>query len=138
MSSERSPKGKLGMVIGSVLALAGLVFVVLAASAGEDALTLLAALVFVAGVLRLTTGLSAYARHSRELATDPDDPRWDETSRWIQVAGRPCVECGRRITFSAEGYACELCESHAHRDCREAHERHARQLVAEEEVAGEA
>jgi hypothetical protein len=127
------------MVIGGVLALAGLVFVVLAASAGDDALTLLGALVFVAGVLRLTTALSAYARHSRELREDPDDPRWDETSRWIQVAGRPCVECARRITFSAEGYACNLCGSPAHRDCREAHERRAHQLVeVEEEVGGEA
>jgi hypothetical protein len=137
MRSEHSPTGKLGIVIGSVLALAGLVFVVLAASAGDDSLTVLGALVFVAGILRLTTALTTYARHVRELGADPDDPRWDQASRWIQLAGRPCVECGRRITFSAEAYACEPCESPAHLDSREAHELHAHQPVAAEGVVGE-
>ncbi len=140
MSSEHSSTGKLGIAIGSLIALAGLVSVVLAASARDDSLTLLGALVFVVGVLGLTTALSKYARHARRLREDFDDPRWDETSRWIQVAGRPCIECGRRITFAAEGFACDLCGRPAHHDCGQAHQRRAHEAHVElaEEVVGEA
>jgi hypothetical protein len=112
------------IVFGAVLALGGLALVVYAVSTRDDSpLFMIGGIVVGAGVLRLTTALSADARRRRH-PVDPDDPRWRDGVAPMQLAGRTCVECGRKIIIGSDALSCEQCSQPAHVDCRGAH--HAR------------
>ncbi|MDF2692224.1 MAG: hypothetical protein K0S65_607, partial [Labilithrix sp.] len=107
MSYPVSLNSTRAIVFGSILALAGLVLVVLAVSARDDSpLFMLGGLFFMGGVVRLTTALSSDARRRRSYRADPTDPRWHGGAGIVQLAGRTCVECQRRIIIGSDGVSC--------------------------------
>ncbi len=112
------------VALGGALILVGLGLVVMAVVARDDSpLFMIGGIVLGAGVLRLTTALSEDARRRRH-PVDPDDPRWQDGVAPMQLAGRTCVECGRKIVVAADAIACEQCAEPAHVDCKDHH--HAR------------
>jgi hypothetical protein len=109
-------------IFGGVLIFAGLLLVVFAVSARNDSpLFMVGGLVLVGGVLRLTTALSGDARRRRLHPVDPNDPRWHDGSGIVQLAGRTCVECGKRIIIGAEGRMCDECSLPTHIECERNH-----------------
>jgi hypothetical protein len=126
MSYPESLSSSRAIVLGGSIILVGLVLVVVAVGARDDStLFMLGGLVIVGGVVRLTTALSADARRRREHPVDPDDPRWHGGSGGVQLAGRTCVECGRRIIIGADALSCDACAAPTHIDCEELHLAHA-------------
>ncbi|MBX3206605.1 MAG: hypothetical protein KF764_16145 [Labilithrix sp.] len=106
--------------------LGGLALVVVAAGISHDSrMFMLGGLLVVGGVLRLTTALASDARRRRKHPVDPSDPRWHGGAGITQLAGRTCIECGRRITIGADGMSCSQCHAPAHIDCEELHLAHA-------------
>ena len=122
---------KSAIVLGSVLACLGLLGMGVSAASsagaaeGSSVALLLGGGLAIAGVVRLMTALSADERRPRVHPADPSDPRWHGGSGEVQLAGRPCVECGRRITVATEGVACDVCAAPAHVDCEDLHRTHA-------------
>lgn len=113
------------IALAGAMIVAGLAMVVFAVSARDDSpLFMLGGIILGAGVLRLTTALSADARRRRH-PVDPDDPRWHDGVAPLQLAGRTCVECGRKIVIGADAQACEHCAQPAHVECREHHQANA-------------
>ena len=126
MSYPESQTSNRAIALGGALMITGLAFVVVATGASHDSRTfILGGLILVGGVLRLTTALASDARRRREHPVDPDDPRWHDGIRVVQLAGRTCVECGRRIIFGTDGVSCNMCQAPAHVDCEERHLTHA-------------
>lgn len=117
------------LLLGGLLVLVGLGLVVYAVSTRDDSpFFMIGGIVVGAGVLRLTTALSADARRRRH-PVDPDDPRWRDGVAPMQLAGRTCVECGRKIVIGADAVSCEQCTQPAHVDCKKAHDSHAHTQV---------
>lgn len=118
------------VVLGGVLVLAGLGLIVFAVSMREDSpLFILGGILVGGGALRVTTALAAEARRRREHPVDPSDPRWYDGIAPMQLAGRTCVECGRKIVIGADAVSCEQCAQPEHIDCRDAHKAHAHPVV---------
>lgn len=110
------------VVLGGALIVVGLGLVVFAVSMRDDSpLFMLGGMAVGAGVLRLTTALSKDARRRREHLADPDDPRWHGGSGQVQLAGRTCAECARKIIIGADAISCQICGAPAHIDCEERH-----------------
>jgi hypothetical protein len=80
-------------------------------------------------VLRLMTAFSIDSRQVRAHPAEPDDPRWledrDGVKRPTQLAGKKCVECGRKITVASEGVTCDVCDEPSHVQCNDLHRSHA-------------
>ena len=113
------------VVLGGLLVVAGLALLVFAVSTRDDSpLFMLGGIVVGAGALRLTTALSSEARRRRNHPVDENDPRWQNSTAPMQLAGRLCVECGHRIVIGSEAMSCEQCSAPAHIECRDHH--HAR------------
>jgi hypothetical protein len=126
MSYPASLNSTGAIVFGSLLALGGLVLIILAVTAGDDSpLFALGGLVFVGGVVRLTTALSTDARRRRSYRADPTDPRWHGGAGIVQLAGRTCVECQKRIIIGSDGVSCDDCAAPMHRECNRPHHEHA-------------
>jgi hypothetical protein len=121
MSYPESLTSYRAIVIGSVLVVLGLALIVGAAATDESMIFVLGGMVVIGGVLRLTTALSKDARQRRQYAADPNDPRWDDASPFVQLAGRSCVECERKITVASDANACEVCAAATHLDCQRTH-----------------
>lgn len=113
-----------GAVALATLAALGLILVAGSAARGSVVL-LVGAVLALAGLVRLMTASSIGAVRPRAHPADPQDPRWHGGSGEIQLAGRRCVECGRRITVATEGVACRTCSAPAHADCHDRHRAHA-------------
>jgi hypothetical protein len=110
------------VLFGGALILAGLVLVVVAVSARDDSPWFaIGGLAVGGGVLRLTTALTADARRRRKHPVDPDDPRWHGGSGGVQLAGRTCVECERKIVIGTDARSCKECAAPTHIDCEEQH-----------------
>jgi len=108
---------------GALLIVLGLALVVVGVGMNDDSRTFaLGGVVVVGGVLMLTTALARDARHRREHPFDPTDPRWHGGSGVVQLAGRPCSECGVKITVAYEAFCCESCIKPVHNDCRDVHQ----------------
>jgi hypothetical protein len=119
--SKRGAPFPWAILLGGALVVVGLGFVVFAVSMRDDSpFFMLGGIAVGAGVLRLTTALSRDARRRRELA-DPDDPRWHGGSGIVQLAGRTCIECTRKIVIGADALSCKDCGSPAHIDCAAQH-----------------
>jgi hypothetical protein len=122
MSYPASLNSTRAIVFGSILALGGLVLLVIAVSARDDSpLFMLGGLVFIGGIVRLTTALSKDARRRRSYLNDPSDPRWHGGSGTVQLAGRPCIECKQRIIIGTDAISCEACTSPVHLTCEAQH-----------------
>ena len=122
MSYPESQTSNSAIAFGGALMLTGLAAVVVATGASHDSRTfILGGLLLVGGVVRLTTALAADARRRREHPVDPDDPRWHDGIRVVQLAGKTGVDCGRRIIFGTDGVSCDVCHAPAHVDCAEHH-----------------
>lgn len=122
MSYPESLNSNRAIVMGGLLVVVGLALVVAAAAAMDNSIMFAAGgVVVIGGVLRLTTALSKDARRRRQYAADPSDPRWDGASRFVQLAGRPCIECERKITVASEANACDVCAAPTHLDCQRSH-----------------
>ncbi len=110
------------IVIGAVLAVIGLGLVVFSVGMRDDSpLFVLGAVVFGVGVVRLTPALAKEARLRRAYLANPDDPRWHGGAGIRQLAGRSCVECGRKIVVGTDAVPCTRCEEAVHVDCRARH-----------------
>lgn len=130
MSYPASSYSHRSIFIGALLVVLGLGIVVFAAGIHDDdsRTFMLGGLVLFGGVLRLTTALAMDARHRREHPVDPSDPRWHGGSGLVQLAGRPCAECSRKITVAYEAFCCEACIRPVHLDCRALHHAHVHAL----------
>ncbi len=114
---------------GALLVVLGLALIVFAVGMEDDSRAFaLGGIVVLGGVLRLTTALARDARHRREHPFDPSDPRWHGGSGLVQLAGKPCAECGLKITVAYEAYCCESCIKPVHLDCRDLHHAHVHAL----------
>lgn len=114
---------------GALLIVLGLALVVVGVGMSDDSRTFaLGGVVVIGGVLMLTTALARDARHRREHPFDPTDPRWNGGAGIVQLAGRPCAECGVKITVAYEAFCCEACIKPVHTDCRDLHHAHAHAL----------
>ena len=114
------------IVIGTLLTFVGLSLLALTAHGESDARAFaLGGLLSVGGVLRLMTAFSMDARRAHAHPVDRSDPRWHGGAGLVQLAGRPCVDCGRKITVAGEALACPLCARPTHLDCEEPHRRRA-------------
>ncbi len=117
------------IIFGAILILLGLALVVVATGISGDArLFILGGFAVVGGALRLTTALAADARQRRKHPVDPSDPRWHGGAGLVQLAGKPCAECGVKIVVAYEAYCCEACIRPVHLDCRDLHHAHAHAL----------
>jgi len=114
---------------GALLMVVGLALIVFATGInGDSSMFMVGGFVVVGGALRLTTALAKDARLRRQHPFDPSDPRWQGGAGLVQLAGRPCAECGQKITVVYEAYCCESCIKPIHLDCRDLHQSHVHAL----------
>ncbi|HEY1954596.1 MAG TPA: C1 domain-containing protein [Polyangiaceae bacterium] len=73
----------------------------------------------VVGLYRLAVAL-AMPKDAAAHAVDLDDPRWRD-SALVQVAGKRCAACDKRILGEADGAVCKRCDAIVHRACLRAH-----------------
>ncbi|HVJ94094.1 MAG TPA: hypothetical protein VM580_30100 [Labilithrix sp.] len=128
MSYAATPDRNRAILGGTLIALFGLVL--LAATGANDVRTFaLGTVLSVGGVLRLMAALARSDR-SRWGQADPDDPRWKGGSGLVQVAGRACAECERKITVDSEADSCTMCGVPTHTNCRRRHRNRAHRAAA--------
>ena len=117
------------IVLGTLLAFVGLVLLAVAANGSIDGRTfVLGGVLSMGGVVLLMTAFAMDGRRERA-HVDDSDPRWHGGLGVAQLAGRRCVECGRKITVAAEALSCEQCAKPAHIDCQELHRSKAHPVV---------
>lgn len=120
--TEDEPGTSVATIFGAALAVAGLGLIVFSVSVHDDSpLFGLGVLLFGGGVIRLTTALARDARLRREYLAASDDPRWHGGAGIVQLAGRMCAGCGRKIVVGADGVCCDVCEAPMHIDCEPLH-----------------
>ena len=119
----------LSIFFGALLMVLGLALIVFATGInGDSGAFALGGLIVAGGALRLTTALAKDARLRKEHPFDPSDPRWSGGAGLVQLAGRPCAECGQKITVVHEAFCCEACIKPVHVECRDTHQAHVHAL----------
>lgn len=112
----------IAVILGAALVVVGLGLVVFSVSVqGDSPLFLVGGVAIAAGALRMTTALARAARERRLYLASGDDPRWHGGSGIVQLAGRTCASCGRKIVVGTDGLSCQTCEAPLHRDCARHH-----------------
>jgi len=130
MSYPATSYSNRSIFFGAFLIVLGLALIVVAVGISNDGpMFALGGFAVLGGVLRLTTALARDARFRREHPFDPDDPRWNGGSGLVQLAGKPCAECGAKITVAYEAFCCEACIRPVHLDGRELHHAHAHAMA---------
>jgi hypothetical protein len=126
-ASQRAPTQNerglpIAVILGAALIVVGLGLVVFSVSMqGDSPLFLVGGVVVGGGVLQLTTALAREAHRRREYLAAPDDPRWHGGAGIVQLAGRTCAECGKKIVVGADGVSCDACGAPTHLDCGPRH-----------------
>ncbi len=111
----------IAVILGAALVVVGLGLIVYSVGLQDSApLFLLGGLTIGGGVFRMTTALSRETRRRREMA-ESDDPRWHGGAGIVQLAGRTCIECGKKIVVGADGVCCDPCDATLHLDCEMRH-----------------
>ena len=115
----------LSLVVGILAVVAGLGIMAFVGQRSEDTRPfIVGAVIVAAGFVRLMTSFSKTDVRAPRREPSADDPRW-HASRGPQVAGRPCAECGRKITIERDGSPCDVCAEVAHVGCLALHRSHA-------------
>jgi hypothetical protein len=79
----------------------------------------------VVGVWRVARAFAMPPDEVAEAGVDLDDPRWYAKSKGVQIAGKTCAVCEKRIFGQAEGTVCKRCDAIVHRTCLQDHKAHA-------------